>query len=72
MGEYLKDCTYIKSLADDVADMSETMSINPNDKTNYWLMAVILLASAWLILLVVIIVEYYMKCGLTIPYLLSY
>ena len=43
---------------------------NPNDKTNYWHNAVVLLAIVRLLLLVVTVVKYYMKGGLTIPCLL--
>ena len=49
----------------------ETTSINSNDKTNYWLIAVVFLTIACLLLSVVIIFKYYMKHRLTIPWLLN-
>ena len=69
----------MKSIVDDIVvncnefvDMAKTAPVNPNDKTNYWLTAVALLAIACLLSLVVIIVTYHMKLGLTIPCLLLY
>ena len=56
---------------DETEDTPETTSINRNDKTNYRLLTVILLAIACLLLLVAI-VKYNMKRRLTIPCLLSY
>ena len=51
--EYLEDCTSIKSLVndlvvtfDEIADTPETTWFNRNDKTNFWLIAVVLLAIA--------------------------
>ena len=43
---------------DETVDMPEAVLINPNDKTNHWLLTVVLLAIACLILLVVIVVNY--------------
>ena len=43
----------------------ETATINPTDKRNYWLIAIVLLAIVPLILLVVIAVGYYLQRGLT-------
>ena len=40
------------------ADLTETISINSNDETNYWLTAVALKAILCLLLLVVIVVKY--------------
>ena len=44
--EYLEDCTFMKSLVDNlivacdaIVDTPETTWINPNDKTNCWLIA---------------------------------
>ena len=57
----------MKNLADDLldglVDTPGTTSINPNDKTNYWLIAVVLLAIAWLLLLLVSVVKYYLRRG---------
>lgn len=57
----------MKSLTDDLAvmrdetkDTPEATSINPNDKANYWLRNVVILAIACLLLLVAV-VKYYMK-----------
>ena len=80
MGEYFKDRACIKSLADDlvvtcdeILDTPDTTSINSNDKTNYWLIASVLLAVTWLLLLLaVIVVKYHVKDELTILCLLSY
>ena len=55
-----------------IQDTTETTSINPNKKENYWLIAVAISAIACLLLSVVIIVKYYMKLGLKIPCLFSY
>lgn len=57
ISEYLKEDTCMKSLVDDIVDdivvkcdefedRVKTASINPSDKTNYWLTAVALLAIA--------------------------
>ena len=50
---YWKECTCMKSLVNDlvftsdkIVDMPETTSVNPNDKTNYWFIGVVLLAMA--------------------------
>lgn len=32
--------------SDKIVDMPETTSVNPNDKTNYWFIGVVLLAMA--------------------------
>ena len=66
--DYLKDYTCTKSLDDDdddvlvtydeILDTSETALSNPNDKTNYWHIAVALLAIMCLLWLVVIVVKY--------------
>ena len=68
----------MKSLADDlvvtcdeILDTPDTTSINSNDKTNYWLIASVLLAVTWLLLLLaVIVVKYHVKDELTILCLL--
>ena len=57
---------------DEIVDTPETTSIHPKNKANYWLIAVILLEIACLLLLVVIIVKFCMKHGLTIPCFLFY
>ena len=79
MGEYFKDSACMKSLADDlvvtcdeILDTPDTTSINSNDKTNYWLIATVLLAVTWLLLLAVIVVKYHVKDELTILCLLSF
>ena len=79
IGEYLKDCTRMKSLVDDlvvtfdeIVNMPKTTLIKPNRKTNYWFIAVVSLAIAFLLLLVVIVVKSYLKLGLKIWCLLSY
>ena len=77
VGEYLKNCTSSKSLVDDlvvtwdmIADTPETSLMNPNDKTNYWFIIVVLTAIVCLLLLLVIAIGYYIKLGLTIPSML--
>ena len=77
IGEYLKDCTCMKSLADDlvvtqdqIADTQE--SVVSILVINYWLIGFVLLSIACLLLLVVIALKYYIKRGLTISYLLLY
>ena len=56
---------------DETVDLAETTLINPDDKSNNWLIVVVLLAITCFSLLVVIVDKYYMKRGLTIPCLLS-
>ena len=60
------------SCCDEIENTPETASIISNDKTNYWLIAVALLAIAYLLLLAVVIVKYYMKRGWPAPWLLWY
>lgn len=67
----------IKSLVDDlvvtwdiIADTPEISLMNPNDKTNYWLITVVLTAIVCLLLLLVIAIGYYIKLGLTTPSML--
>ena len=79
IGEYLKDCTHMESLVDDlvvtydeIVNMPKTTLIKPNRKTNYWFIAVVSLAIAFLLLLVVIVIKSYLKFGLKIWCLLSY
>ena len=43
---------------DEVIDNSETFWINPNDFTSYWLIAVVLVAMTYLLLLIVIAPQY--------------
>ena len=57
---------------DEFLDKIETTSVNPDDKINYWLIAVVLLTIAYLLLLVIIVVRHYIKQGLLIPCSLSY
>lgn len=65
--EYLKDCSCNKNLVDDIetcneiASTPESTSIISYGKTNYWLIAIILLAITCLLLLAAIVVKYYMK-----------
>ena len=63
--KYLIDCKCMESLVDDpvvtcdeVIDNSETFWINPNDFTSYWLIAVVLVAMTYLLLLIVIAPQY--------------
>lgn len=76
--ECLKECTCTKRLADDlftchqIVYIPETAIVNPNSKTNYWVIAIVLLAVTFLQLLVVIVEKYYIKHVLTIPCLWSY
>lgn len=49
----------------------ESASISPSNRINYWPIVVALLAVAYLLLLIARVVRYYLKCGLTIPFLLS-
>ena len=46
---------------DEIIHTPENISINPNDKANYWLIAVVLLAIACLLCLVIIVVKYCIK-----------
>ena len=76
--ECLKECTCTKRLADDlftchqIVYIPETAIVNPNSKTNYSVIAIVLLAVTFLQLLVVIVEKYYIKHVLTIPCLWSY
>ena len=77
--EYLKDCEFMKSLADDlvvscdeIVDTPETALINSSGGINHGLIAVVLLATACLLLLMVMVVKYYMKPRLTISCLFLY
>ena len=57
----------------EIVDISENTSINQSiNKTNYWLIVVVLLSTACSLLLVVIDVKYFMRTRSTILYLLSY
>ena len=49
----------------------ESASISPSNRINYWPIAVALLAVACLLLPMARVVRYYLKCVLTIPFLLS-
>ena len=78
IGQYLKDCECMKSIFDDlvvtcdeIINTPETISISLSGGINYWLIAVVLLAIACLLLLVVV-VKFNIKHGLTIPCSLSY
>ena len=69
----------MKSVIDDVAVTCdeveytlESAPINLSNRINYCLISLVLLAIPCLLLLGVIVVKYEMKCGLTIPCLLSY
>ena len=57
---------------DEIVESPGITLINPNNKTNYWLVVLGLLAITFLLLLVVITVKYCMVCGLAILCLLSY
>ena len=61
----LKDCTCMKSLADvlvvtcdEIVDTPDITSINSNYRTNYWLIATVLLTITCLLLLAVIVIKY--------------
>ena len=55
-------CDETEDTVEDLNHMAlETISINSNNKTNYWLIAVVLLATVCLLLLLVIVVKYYTK-----------
>ena len=78
ISKYLKDCECIKSLADDllvtcdeIEDTPNSTVIKPSNGINDWLIAVAIIAITYLLLFMTLIVTYYMKHGLTIPYLLS-
>lgn len=74
VGEYLKNCTCTEDdlvVKCDIVDMPVTTSINSNGKTNSGFIAIALLATTCLLLLIVI-TKYYLKCGLTVPCLLSH
>lgn len=51
----------MKSLVDESEDRPVTTSVNPYVKENYWLINVAVLAIACLLLLIVIVFQYYMK-----------
>ena len=57
---------------DGIEDTPESGAINPGNGINSWLITVVLLAIAFLLLLVVVIVKYHIKYGLTTPFFLSY
>ena len=66
IGEYLKDCTYLKSVVDDlvakfdeIADTPETTSIKSVDKNGYYRPYTILLAVTCLLLILAIILFYW-------------
>ena len=65
IGKYQKDCECMKNLVgdrvvscDEIEDTSENASINLSGRISYWLIAFILLAIAYLLLLVVIVAKY--------------
>ena len=78
ISEYLRECECIESLVDDMllpvvretVDAPENFVINDSNEINYWLIVAVPLAIACLLLLVVIVVNYYIKRGLTIAYFL--
>ena len=57
---------------DETVNVPDPKLINPNGKTNYLSLVLVLFAIATLLYLVVTVVNYYMKHGLTIPCLLLY
>ena len=76
-----KDCERVKSLVndlivtcDEIWDPTESVPIKMKwiDEVSYWLIAAVLLVPARLLLLAVIVIEYYLKCGLGISCFLSY
>ena len=73
IGKYLKDCECMKSLVDDpivtcdeIVDTPESATVNPSNGINYWIIDFVLSAIAYLLLLMIIVVKYYMKNGLRI------
>lgn len=77
--ECSKDFEPMKVLVDDlvatcneIKDTAESPSTHPSNRISYWLFTVALSSIAHLLLLVAIIVKYYMKQELTLPFLLSY
>ena len=56
---------------DEIVNTSETTSVRLENKINYWLHYVVL-ATAGLLLLIITVVQYCMKRGLIVPYLLFY
>ena len=56
---------------EEIVDTPNSIVVNPSNVINYWLIAVVLLTITCLLLLVAIFVQYYLKYGLTIPWLLS-
>lgn len=51
----------MESLVDESEDRPVTTSVNSYVKENYWLINVVVLAIACLLLLIVIVFQYYMK-----------
>ena len=69
----MEDCECMKSIVDDpivpcdeIVDTPESGSVNPSNGINYWIIAFVLSAIAYLLLLMIIVVKYYMKNGLRI------
>lgn len=54
---------------DEIEDTPKSVVINYSGGINYQLITAVLLAITCLLMMVAIIVKYYMKRGLTIPYL---
>ena len=67
-----KPCYYQLLTCDEIVNTSETTSVRLENKINYWLHYVVLLATACLLLLIITVVQYCMKRGLIVPYLLFY
>ena len=75
----MKGCESMKSLVDalvvtcyDIKDTQKSTPVNLSHGTNYWLIAVVLLAIACLLLLVVMVFKCYMNRGSIFFYWLSY
>ena len=79
IGEYLKSCECLMNHIDDLVvtfdEIKYTLkseSTNRSGRKNYLLIAVVLLAIAFLLLLVAIVIKHFMRHGLKIPCLISY
>ena len=56
---------------DEIKETPESAPTNSCNRIVYWLIPAILLEIACLLLLVIIVVKYHIKCGLKIPCFLS-
>ena len=58
-------------ICDEIKDTPESAPTNFRNRIIYWLIPAILLEIACLLLLVIIVVKYHIKCGLKFPCFLS-